>query len=149
PSGDRFLVLTADRITCVRTRTWEELWSAPRSVKLSRFSPPAFSPDGGLVAVCTAAGRIGLFDPATGACHAQLQLHDRTDVQWLNLSPDGTRLAVTQSGWVFVWDLRAIRSGLADLGLDWVAPAFRQPPPVGIPRSLTVDDPTYSPRRWS
>jgi serine/threonine protein kinase/WD40 repeat protein len=45
-----------------------------------------------------------------------------TDVGW---SPDGTRLAVGSGNHtIHVWDLRAIRRGLAEVGLDWDLPPY-------------------------
>ena len=43
-----------------------------------------------------------------------------------SFSPDGSRLVVTTNDGpaVHVWDLRAIRRHLAEMGLDWDAPAF-------------------------
>ena len=43
----------------------------------------------------------------------------------MRFSPDGTRLAVmTSNHTIHVWDLRAIRQGLAEIGLDWDLPPY-------------------------
>jgi serine/threonine protein kinase/WD40 repeat protein len=39
-------------------------------------------------------------------------------------SPDSTRLVVEVKNGLRVWDLRRLRAGLAELGLDWDAPPF-------------------------
>ena len=45
---------------------------------------------------------------------------DPSGIEWLALNSDGSRLAIaTKSGALEIWDLKAIRSGLARLGLDW------------------------------
>ena len=48
-------------------------------------------------------------------------------------SPDGSRLVVSTNDGpaVHVWDLRAIRRDLADMGLDWDAPAYSEDDPAG------------------
>ena len=48
-------------------------------------------------------------------------------------SPDGSRLVVTTNDGpaVHVWDLRAIRKHLAEMGLDWDAPAYSDDDPAG------------------
>jgi hypothetical protein len=48
------------------------------------------------------------------------------------LSPDGSRLVLTTNDGpaVHVWDLRAIRRQLGEMGLDWDAPAYPQDDPA-------------------
>ena len=48
-------------------------------------------------------------------------------------SPDGSRLVVSTNDGpaVHVWDLRAIRRNLAEMGLDWDAPAYSEDDPAG------------------
>jgi tetratricopeptide (TPR) repeat protein len=54
-----------------------------------------------------------------------------------HFSPDGTWLAVaTGNHTVHLWDLRAIRRGLAELDLDWELPSY--PPPVSKGEVKTV-----------
>jgi serine/threonine protein kinase/WD40 repeat protein len=55
-------------------------------------------------------------------------------------SPDGTRVAIqTGNHVIHVWDLRAVRRGLAEIGLDWDLPAYRPPDPGGDATPLRVD----------
>ena len=51
---------------------------------------------------------------------------------WATFSPDGSRLVVTTNDGpaVHVWDLRAIRRHLAEMGLDWDAPAYSDDDPA-------------------
>jgi tetratricopeptide (TPR) repeat protein len=57
---------------------------------------------------------------------ARLESPDLCDIWWSTFSPDGSRLVVTTNDRpapaVHVWDLRAIRRRLVELGLDWDAP---------------------------
>jgi eukaryotic-like serine/threonine-protein kinase len=86
----------------------------------------AFSPDGNLVAAEAGPGMIRLLDPATGREKARLEDPRQDAACWLDFTPDGTRLvAVSDDGKaIHVWDLRRIRAQLAQIGLDWDAPAF-------------------------
>jgi hypothetical protein len=56
-------------------------------------------------------------------------------------TPDGTRLIAfgAETRALHVWDLRRIRKGLVELGLDWDAPPYpTEPEPEVIPAPLTV-----------
>jgi tetratricopeptide (TPR) repeat protein len=48
---------------------------------------------------------------------------------WMGFSPDGARLAVVArtTNAIHLWDLRAIRAGLAKMNLDWKWPALDPP----------------------
>ena len=54
-------------------------------------------------------------------------------------SPDGTRLALPgeQSG-VALWDLRRLRTHLAELGLDWNSPPYLPPRRAAPPRHWRI-----------
>jgi hypothetical protein len=67
-------------------------------------------------------------------------------VRWATFSRDGSRLVVTTNDGpaVHVWDLRAIRRKLAELGLDWDAPAYPEIDSAAnsalpVPLQVTVD----------
>ena len=85
-----------------------------------------FSPDGGLLAVQDADKVLRLVEAGTNRTVARLESPDLCDVEWATFSPDGSRLVViTNEGpAVHIWDLRAIRRKLADIDLDWEAPAY-------------------------
>jgi serine/threonine protein kinase/WD40 repeat protein len=90
-----------------------------------------FSPDGKLVAVPSGSA-IRLVDPATGRDLATLEDPNLESIAGHPVfTPDGTRLIGFINGKVKglrVWDLRLIRRHLAEMGLDWDAPAY---PPDG------------------
>jgi WD40 repeat protein len=74
----------------------------------------AWSPDGRLLASAGDDARILLWDPATGACTAELEGHRRT-VRALAFGPDGaTLLSGADDGAVLLWDVesRAVRRSL-------------------------------------
>jgi hypothetical protein len=74
---------------------------------------------------------LRLVDAGTGKVLAALEPPRDVSSTSRCFSPDGTRLAVaTANHTIHVWDLRAIRRGLAEIGLDWDLPAY-PPAPVG------------------
>ncbi len=89
----------------------------------------AFSPDGKLLAVETNFGTVRLIDPKTGREYVRLEDPNQDRAHWLRFSPDGTQLVTTNndSQSIHVWDLRAIRRQLAEIGLDWNLPAYPVP----------------------
>jgi eukaryotic-like serine/threonine-protein kinase len=79
-------------------------------------------------------GSIPLVDPESGRELARLEDPNQDMLESLTFSPDGTRLigTTTDSACVHVWDLRKIRAGLKDLGVDWNASGY--PPELDAPR---------------
>ncbi len=76
----------------------------------------------------------------TGRVLAWLSVHEETALLPQCFTPDGTQLIAVgqQSDQLYVWDLRAIRRQLADLGLDWDAPLFDLPSIAEPPPPLVV-----------
>ncbi len=104
-------------------RLWEVgSWREVRRIE-SGFC--CFSSDGWLGVVQDANKVIKLVEIETGRTLARLESPDQHDA-WAVFSPDGSRLVVTtnEPPCAHVWDLRAIRRQLAEMGLDWDAPAF-------------------------
>jgi WD40 repeat protein len=85
-----------------------------------------FSPDSRLLAVQDSKRLILLVETETGRTVARLESPDLCHAEWATFSPDGARLVViTHEGpAVHVWELRGIRSRLAEMGLDWEAPPY-------------------------
>jgi tetratricopeptide (TPR) repeat protein len=127
PDG-KWLMTTSSPCRLWAVDTWQEAWRID-GVGLS------FSPDGRLLLVQDASKVLRLVETATGRTLAGLESPDLCTAQWATFSPDGSRLVVaTNDGpGVHVWDLRAIRVRLVDLGLDRVAP------PSFAPETSTVD----------
>jgi hypothetical protein len=91
----------------------------------------AFSPDGKLMAVEMAPALLHLKEVATGRTVARLEDPHGDRAHWLGFTPDGTQLVVV-ARWaraIHVWDLRAIRTRLKEMNLDWDWPEF---PPAAI-----------------
>ena len=85
----------------------------------------AFSPDGSLLAGTFAFTKVRLFKALTGEILGDLEPPNSYPVTSLSFSPDGTLLAVSEGqAALHLWDLRAIRQGLAQMRLDWDLPPY-------------------------
>jgi hypothetical protein len=105
-----------------------------------------FSPDGHQLLVQDADMTIRLVETETGRTLARFESPDLCTVASATFSPDGTRLVVSTNDGpcVHIWDLRAIRKHLAEMGLDWDAPAFAETEPAtentpATPLKIVVD----------
>ncbi|MFI5456958.1 MAG: protein kinase, partial [Isosphaerales bacterium] len=105
-----------------------------------------FSPDGRLVVAVDPSKVLRLVETETGRTLARLESPDLCGVAFVTFSPDGSRLVVTTNDppAVHVWDLRSIRRKLAEMGLDWDAPAYPETETVtanapAAPLKLIVD----------
>ncbi len=121
--------------------TWEE---GPH-LGGERFNASgAFTRDGKLLTLGDKPGIVRLVVPDSGAEIARLTAPEQTRLFPCCFTPDGTKLitAGVDKRNLFIFDLGAIREGLAELDLDWDAPpyppaaALRNAPP---PLQITVD----------
>ena len=87
-----------------------------------------FSPNGRELVVQDSDKVLRLVEVDTGHTLARLESPDLS-VGWTAFSPDGSRLVVTTNDGpaVHVWDLRAVRRKLVEMGLDWDAPPLPDP----------------------
>jgi hypothetical protein len=141
PDG-RWLVTGTPGAFCVwRVEDWERVRVIPRQEALYNAGM-AFSPDGRILAMSLSQSAIDLFDMESGEVFAKLSAAELSPIWWVFFSPDGTRLGVsTMSGDVRLWDLRAIRAKLRDVGLDWDLPPYRAAtsPAPGDVKPLAVE----------
>jgi len=91
--------------------------------------PVVFSPDGMLMAMVMAPGIIHLKETATARTVARLEDPHGDRTTWMKFTPDGAQLvaASAYAKEIHIWDLRAIRVRLKEMGLDWDWPEFPQP----------------------
>jgi eukaryotic-like serine/threonine-protein kinase len=125
PDG-KWLVAGNPRPRLWEVGTWREV---PQITAVSG----CFSPDGRLVVVLDPSRVLRLVEIETQRTLARLESPDRCGVVEVIFSPDGSRLVVTtnEPPSVHVWDLRAIRKHLTEMGLDWDAPAYPDDDPAG------------------
>jgi serine/threonine protein kinase/WD40 repeat protein len=94
----------------------------------------AFAPDSRLLAVAVTPRVVRLVEPASGQEIASFTDPAGRNIRSIAFSPDGAQMAVVvQWNAVLLWDLRAIRRQLAEIGLDWDLPPY--PPAVVTPRA--------------
>jgi len=112
-------------------RSWEVgSWQPGPTVPRPSAKPLALAPSpDGTVLVSMEPGPPRFFHPVTGKELATLEApRNYGGAAGARFSPDGAWLAVaTGNHTIHVWDLRAIRRGLAELDLDWELPAYRPP----------------------
>ena len=106
--------------------TWQQAWQVGGAGL-------CFSADSRMLAVQDASKIIRLVETTTGRTLAALESPDLCHAWFATFSPDGSRLVVTTReprGAAHVWDLRAIRKHLAEMGLDWDAPPYSEDDPA-------------------
>ncbi len=118
PDG-KWLVAGSETSKFLEVGTWREV----REIE-GAFAN--FSPDGSYAAVWDQNDTLCLVEIATGRILARLERPDQQRRGWVAFSPDSSRIVMTsyEPPSTQVIDLRAIRRRLADMTLDWEAPAF-------------------------
>jgi serine/threonine protein kinase/WD40 repeat protein len=135
PDG-HWLLTTGGGCRLWQVGSWNEWWKVGGAVG-------CFSPDSQLLAVEDAPGAMRLVSPEGRVELARLEAPEQTRLLPGCFTPDGTRLIAfgndTQA--LHIWDLRAIRTQLAGLGLDWNQPPYppAAPEKSTAPLSVSVD----------
>jgi serine/threonine protein kinase/WD40 repeat protein/tetratricopeptide (TPR) repeat protein len=134
----RWLHTQEDKGYWFEVGTWE-----PKAISC----PPGLLAPGGQLLACEAGyGEIRLVNFETGKEIARLSIPEQTRLNPTIFSPDGAWLYATgrESGELHRWDLRLIRSQLAELGLDLDLPPYPEQTerPVSWPTpAVTVHHP--------
>ncbi|MGH7172371.1 MAG: hypothetical protein ACRELG_19005 [Gemmataceae bacterium] len=133
PDGKWLAVNGSRGCRLVKVGTWEE-----RPLDLG--CPVLFSPDSSLLAVVSDRGVIRLLAPDTLREIARLEDPNQDRPGHLAFTPKGGKLLVSSDDAraLHVWDLRAIRTQLAELDLDWDLPPL---PPASPPSSQRLEIP--------
>jgi len=130
---DRWLLTTGGGCRLWKVGSWEEVHKVG-----GVFG--CFSPDGGVLAVNDSAGAIRLIRPDSGMTLLRLEAPEQTRLNPRGFTPDGARLIAvgTDTQALHIWDLRVVRQGLRELGLEGDLPSYPSPaaavaiPPIRI-----------------
>jgi WD40 repeat protein len=102
----------------------------------------AFAADGTMATTAQGGREVHLLDPETGRIWATLPSLHRQQLRSLGLNRDGSRLAAVGDRFVQLWDLRALRTHLAAIALDWEPTPHTVPGPTSTaaePLAVTVE----------
>lgn len=147
PDG-RWLLTTYDGDRLWAVDSWEEV----RKLGAGCVSG-AFSPDGKVLALAERAGVVRLVNPETGQEYARMEDPHQDRASNMCFSPDGSQLVAlaNDSHAVHVWNLRAIRRQLSDMGIDWDLPPYPPADAAGevVPLTAVASDAAAIPRRVS
>jgi WD40 repeat protein len=135
PDG-KWLLTTGGGCRLWRVGTWQEgpILGAPATNPWG-----AFSADSRLLALGDVPGTIRLIETDTGKEIARLTAPEQGRLMPCCFTPDGGQLiANSETRALHIFDLRAIRAQLNDMGLDWDAPPL-PPAATGRPAPLQVE----------
>jgi WD40 repeat protein len=122
--GTHLAVGTEAQCSLWNVATGQREWTRPRPRPGVRPACLAFSPKGDVLALTTEDAEIELVETATGALVARLESPRKEPLLALRFTPHGRRLVgATEGSSIEVWNLAALREGLARLQLDWPHPA--------------------------
>ncbi|HZU38853.1 MAG TPA: WD40 repeat domain-containing protein, partial [Gemmataceae bacterium] len=110
-----------------------------------------FAPDGVTAAEYTEQPHVvRLIEVASGQELVRLEEPHAHRIRLVLFSPDGSRLvSATTAGTVHCWDLRLLRSQLAERGLDWDAPPLPPANPARAAPQLRIERGDYDRLRQS
>jgi WD40 repeat protein len=131
PDSRALVISRSDEFSFWDLETLQPILRLPREV--TPFpGHVAFSPDGRLMALEMAPAVLHLKEVATGRTVAKLEDPSGDRANWQGFTPDGSKLVVVAkyASAIHVWDLRAIRTRLREMNLDWDWPEF-PPAPTG------------------
>jgi WD40 repeat protein len=133
PDSRWLLTSGGGRARIWRTGTWQE------GPVLGTGSFGVFTPDGELLALEAGPSVVRLVRTATGKEVARLTAPEPTRLSPQCFTPDGSQLITqgSESGALHIFDLRAIRQGLREIGLDWSDEPL--PPPAEEPSRTPLD----------
>lgn len=134
PDGKWLAVGNAEGGRLLEAGSWTRQREIPPRNGSRAVGAMTFTRDGGVLAVGRADHVVQFLDVATLTEFAAFESPTPAPVKYIEFSPGNDKLAVAcGTRVVHVWNLRAIRGGLAALGLDWKAPPYPEPPRSAVP----------------
>jgi serine/threonine protein kinase/WD40 repeat protein/Tfp pilus assembly protein PilF len=126
--GGKWLLTTGGDPRLWAVGTWEE---GPSLGGTSSNPLGAFSRDDKLLALGGEPSVVRLIVTDTGVEIARMTTPEQTRLFPCDFTPDGTKLIASgaETTALYLFDLRAIRAGLAEMDLDWDAPPLPVPTP--------------------
>jgi serine/threonine protein kinase/WD40 repeat protein len=125
PDGRWLVISTQEGYRFLHSWSWEQGSFIDVHQLRTHPGPMAFSRDSRLLAIAPSPWQIRLIETSTTQEIATLALPDSRMILSPCFSPDGNRLAaLTEGGIIQLWDLRLLRNGLSNMGLDWELPPF-------------------------
>lgn len=131
PDSGWLALASPQQLRVWKTGQWD---SEAGSIITERTGQPiafAFAPDMSSLAIATSPNRVCLTTIPDGVVQATFEVTHRNGVSALRFTPDSDRLiCLSPSAGVTVWNIPAVRAGLAEIGLDWSGAPIRVKPPV-------------------
>jgi serine/threonine protein kinase/WD40 repeat protein len=119
------------------------LWEVGTWREVRRYGEAviAFSPDRRTLALDDLLGQVRLVEMETDREVVRLTGPEPLWYDPASFTPDGTRLiaAARDQRSICIWDLRAIRGQLREIGLDWDGPEYEAAPPADRPLKVRLD----------
>jgi WD40 repeat protein len=120
PNGRQLVVGTAEDYQFWDVATWTLGPQIKRDAVSDQVGPFVFGSNGKLICVAKNRHYVQLIHLPDFEEIASFPIPDGRQITWITLSPDESQLAVGTTGdTIHIWNLRAVRSELAALGLDW------------------------------
>ena len=145
PDSQSLVTGAANEFTFWNVATGEAERRFPRRDTGDFYGPIAFSRDGRLMALALTRTLVQLRDLVTGEGLAELDGPHPQMISSLCFSPSGAKLAALgEAHTLQVWDLRALRRDLSELGLDWEQPPYPPVPTIAnasAPLRLRIEKP--------
>jgi len=138
PDGRELIVGDEDGFAFFSTNSWQ---ASRKVIPVTNGNTAwiAHSLDGNMMAVSTGPGIIRLMEASTGRLLATLKDPNGNSPLWMGFCSDDTQLicVVNTERTIHRWDLRAIRTNLKKLDLDWEWPEF--PPESKAGSALPIE----------
>ncbi len=127
PDGQLLAICEGRRYHVYRTDDWQLLYQTDDNPGAHPLDA-AFSPDGSILAVNKPVNMVQLLRVDSFDELARIPVPDEESVDSMIFDRSGSQFLIgTESGTIHVWNLYALRTRLASMGLDWDTPPISKP----------------------